>query len=122
MSSVSSYQCACVCVCVCVCVCACVCGAFKKHYYYYYYYYYVCVLFFSIIISIIFTYFLIIYYFYFVFFFFLLLLQIPVTCYMHIYVHNSCVLPFNMGCFYCKKKGTGNKLLKKKIYIYIYLL
>ena len=70
-----------------------------------------CVLFFSIIISIIFTYFFFILFF--IIFFFLLLLQIPVTCYMHIYVHNSCVLPFNMGCFYCKKKGLEINCYKK---------
>ena len=33
---------------------------------------------------------------------------------MHIYVHNSCVLPFNMGCFYCKKKGLEINCYKKK--------
>ena len=51
--------------------------------------------------------------FFFLFLSFFLLLQIPVTCYIHIYVHNSCFYPFDMGCFYCNK-GTGNKIKKIK--------
>ena len=95
---------------------------YLKNYYYYYYYYYVCVFFLfdrcfiiTIIITIIIIIIIIIIIFFlFYYYYFFFLLQIPVTCYIHIYVHSSCFYPLTWVIFIVKKGLEINKKIKIK--------